>query len=360
MTMVDFASDPAPGQDQALRRALGAAAIGVYDLRLPQGQGHFDDECLKILGYGPAFRGAFLHGFSPLVHPQDRAALMGQRQGASGWVPGPFEEEVRRMRADGSYAWVRWVGEALPQGADGAGLRLVGTLQDVSTWHRAQAELRKAREQIQALSAHVEAHLEAERKLIAAEVHDQCGQVLTLVKMEVSALGDAIGSNVEAAQSLQRLNRQVDELVRMSRDIIARLRPPALNLGLVAALEWLAGHWSRQTGMACEFSSTVEDLALSDETTTTLFRIVQESLTNATRHARAGWVHVGLAVHDGQLDLRVADNGKGFDPSADHTGHFGLLGMRERAQRVGAVLEVVSQPGAGTQVRLSMPLPAVA
>jgi signal transduction histidine kinase len=83
-------------------------------------------------------------------------------------------------------------------------------------------------------------------------------------------------------------------------------------------------------------------------------------LTNAARHAQAGWVHVSLRVSEDGLDLRVADNGRGFDMGADHAGHFGLLGMRERAQRVGAHLEVNSAPGAGTQVRVSMPLPATA
>jgi signal transduction histidine kinase len=182
--------------------------------------------------------------------------------------------------------------------------------------------------------------------------------VLTLVKMEIAALRSA--ARQAPLDSVQRLDDLVDDLVQLSRDVIARLRPPALDLGLVPALEWLAREWTSQSGMACEFSSTVDDLALPDDKATTLFRIVQESLTNATRHAQAGWVHVGLRVSEDGLDLRVADNGRGFDTGADHAGHFGLLRMRERAQRVGAHLEVNSAPGAGTQVRVSMPLPATA
>ena len=109
--------------------------------------------------------------------------------------------------------------------------------------------------------------------------------------------------------------------------------------------------------MACEVSGALDDLALPDEQATTLFRVVQESLTNAARHARATWVYIRLGVRQGQLDLRVADNGCGFDPEADHAGHYGLLGMRERALRVGARLELNSRPGAGTEVRVAMPLP---
>jgi signal transduction histidine kinase len=183
--------------------------------------------------------------------------------------------------------------------------------------------------------------------------------LLTLLKLELAALRGAIEPDSLQAACVHRLGASVDELVAMSRDLIARLRPPALDLGLVPALEWLAGQWTRQTGLACEFSCALDDLALPDEQATTLFRVVQESLTNAARHARATWVHIRLGVRQGELDLRVADNGCGFDPGADHAGHYGLLGMRERALRVGARLELNSRPGAGTEVRVAMPLPTV-
>ena len=348
----------ATAQLQALRLALKASRIGVFDIRLPEGQGQFSDDCLEVLGYGAEYREAFLRGFSPLVHPQDRAAMLRGRHGAQAQDSHHFELEARRMRCDGTYGWVRWIGQVVEHDGPEAGLRLVGTLEDVNDWHRAEAELRQARQQLQALSEHVEAQLEAERKLIASEVHDQCGQVLTLVKMEIAVLRNAARQAPLMLDSVQRLDELVNDLVQLSRDVITRLRPPALDLGLVPALEWLAGEWARQAGMACEFSCAVDDLALPDDKATTLFRIIQESLTNAARHSQAGWVHVGLRVSEDGLDLRVADNGRGFDTGADQPGRFGLMGMQERAQRVGARLEVTSTPGAGTQVRVSMPLSA--
>jgi len=353
-------TDLAPAQLRALRLALKASRIGVFDIRLPEGQGQFSDDCLEVLGYGAEYREAFLRGFSPLVHPQDRAAMLRGRHDTLVRDARRFELEARRMRCDGSYGWVRCIGQVVERDGPDASLRLVGTLEDVNDWHQAETDLRRARQELQDLSEHVETQLETERKLIASEVHDQCGQVLTLVKMEIAALRSAARQAPLMLDSVQRLDDLVDDLVQLSRDVIARLRPPALDLGLVPALEWLAGEWTRQTGMACDFSCTVDDLALPDDKATTLFRIVQESLTNAARHAQAGWVHVSLRVSEDGLDLRVADNGRGFDTGADHAGHFGLLGMRERAQRVGAHLEVKSAPGAGTQVRVSMPLPAAA
>ncbi|MEI8267163.1 MAG: ATP-binding protein [Betaproteobacteria bacterium] len=350
--------EPASAQLRALRLALKVSRIGVFDIRLPEGLGQFSDDCLDVLGYGAEYREAFLRGFSPLVHPQDRAAMLKRRQGVPGQPARNFQLVARRMRADGSYGWVRCIGQAVKRDGPDAGLRLVGTVEDVNDWHQAEARLRQARQQLQALSEDVEAKLEAERKLIASEVHDQCGQVLTLVKMEIAALRSAARQAPLMLDSVQRLDELVNDLVQLSRDVITRLRPPALDLGLVPALEWLAGEWARQTGMACEFSCTVDDLVLPDDKTTTLFRIIQESLTNAARHAQAGWVHVDLGVSEDGLDLRVSDNGRGFDTEADQTGHFGLMGMQERAQRVGARLEVTSAPGAGTQVRVSMPLSA--
>lgn len=345
---------------QAVRQALMAARIGILDVRLPDGDGYFSPECLEVLGYTQQDADAFMRGWLPLVHPNDLPVYTTNWRRALGGETNRLEIEVRRMRSDGSYRWVRMVGRVLERDAAGLATRLVATMEDVETRHDTEDDLRAAQHQLQALSAHVEAHLEAERKLIASEVHDQCGQVLTLVKMEIAALRSAARQAPLMLDSVQRLDDLVDDLVQLSRDVIARLRPPALDLGLVPALEWLAADWTRQTGLACEFTCTVDDLALPDDKATTLFRIVQESLTNAARHAQAAWVHVGLRVNEDGLDLRVADNGRGFDTGADHAGHFGLLGMRERAQRVGAHLEVNSAPGAGTQVRVSMPLPATA
>ncbi len=344
----------------ALRVALRAARIGVFDIHLPDGRGYFSQECLEVLGFGLEDLETFRLGWVPLLHPEDVPTFLANRRRTYSGETNRFEEVVRRMRRDGHYGWVRMVGEVVERDAQGAPTRLVAMLEDVDARQRGEAELRAAQQQIQALSAHVEARLEAERKLIASEVHDQFGQLLTVLKLELSALRGTVAPDGSQAACLQRLDASVDELVGMSRDLIARLRPPALDLGLVPALEWLAGQWTRKTGMACEFSCALDDLALPDEQATALFRLVQESLTNATRHARATWVHIRLGVRQGELDLRVADNGCGFDPTADHTGHYGLLGMRERALRMGARLELNSRPSAGTEVRVAMPLPAVA
>ena len=344
----------------AVQVALRASRIGIFDIHLPDGRGYISQECLDVLGYGLGQWEAFRQGWVPLLHPDDVPVFLDNRRRVFSGETNRFEEEVRRMRADGRYGWVRLVGEVVERNADGAPARLVATVEDVDARHRAEDALRVAQQRMRALSARVEARVEAERKLIASEVHDQCGQLLTVLKLELAALRGAIEPDSLQAACVHRLEASVDELVAMSRDLIARLRPPALDLGLVPALQWLAVQWTRQSGLACDFSCELDDLALPDARATALFRVVQESLTNATRHAQATAVHIRLGVREGELDLRVADNGCGFDPRADHAGHYGLLGMRERAQRVGGRLELKSRPGDGTEVRVVMPLPSAA
>lgn len=343
---------------EGLRRALKPAGIGFLDVALPNGKRYFSEECMTVMGYGPEDRELFQRGWSPRVHPDDLPGFLENRRRALGGASDHFVEEVRRMRCDGSYGWVRFVGAVIERDPQGVARRMVATLEDVDARHRAEDQLRAAQQKIQALSAHVEAQLEDERKHIAAEVHDQCGQLLTVMKMELSDLRAATRSDHRLTERVQRLDVIADELVQMSRDLINRLRPPALDLGLVPALEWLTQEWTRQTGLTCSFSCALQDLPLPDEKATTLFRIVQESLTNVTRHAQARHVQVELTPSAGGLDLRLADDGCGFDTNADHAGHFGLLGMRERAQRVGARLELRSRPGLGTEVLVTMPLQA--
>lgn len=339
-----------------LQRALRAAGIGYLDLQLPTGNRFYTDECLTVMGYGPQDREVFQRGWVPLIHPDDVAIYRENRRRAFSGQIDRFEEEIRRMRRDGTFGWLRCVGEVIERDSQGQTLRLVATIEDVDARHRAEDDLRRARQEIQALSAHIESHLEAERKLIASDVHDQCGQVLTVLCMELAALRADVQPSDPQAARVERLQAVTNELVRMSRDLITRLRPPALDLGLVPALEWLTQDWERQTGLVCQFWSVLEDLPLPDEVVTTLFRVVQECLTNATRHAQASRVRVDLAVQRASLELRVADDGRGFDVKADPAGHFGLLGMRERAQRVGARLELHSQRGRGTEVRVCLPL----
>lgn len=193
--------------------------------------------------------------------------------------------------------------------------------------------------------------LEEERKHVSRELHDELGQQLAALRMEVSVLGLQAGDQPPLkAEHVDMLVDRVDRLVRSLRGLVTQLRPPALDGGLAAALNWLVEEFRRGTGMACELELEAEH-ELAPDQATMVFRIAQESLTNIRRHAGASHVTMRLECSSERVVLSVRDDGLGFDAAARADG-YGLLGMQERARLLGGELGVTSAPGAGTTVRL--------
>ena len=149
----------------------------------------------------------------------------------------------------------------------------------------------------------------------------------------------------------------VDDLVKIVRRIASELRPPILDqLGLPAAVEWLAQDFSRRSGIACDVTLLPVNDAITDDLATALFRIVQEGLTNVSRHAGASHVEIGLGVSGGCVTLEISDDGRGITEAATNGPQsLGILGMRERAAALGGVLEVVPRPDGGTRVSAWFP-----
>ncbi|WP_459867491.1 PAS domain S-box protein [Endothiovibrio diazotrophicus] len=218
-------------------------------------------------------------------------------------------------------------------------------------------ELKEAERQMRRLTAHREAAREEERKRIAREVHDELGQLLTALRMNVSLLrlrfGEASPPLLEHARRMMEL---VDRTLQVVRDVAARLRPAALDMGIGSALEWLAGEFSRHSGLPCEMRVDDGEIALEETRATAVFRIAQESLTNVARHAGAGRVWLTLERRGAHCLLEVRDDGVGFDPALGRRNSFGLVGLRERAQILGGELEIDSAPGRGTTVTLRIPV----
>jgi len=214
------------------------------------------------------------------------------------------------------------------------------------------SELEQSRSQIRLLSRHNANALEQERTRVSRELHDEMAQQLAALRMEVTLmhrLSNQSGRREDLP--VQGLVNRVDAVIRSIRDLVTQLRPPALDGGLIAAIRWLAARFEQQTGIACE-------LALADcpgfahpDAATMAFRVVQESLTNIRRHAKAKTVRIRLDAEGGSCRLEIIDDGVGFDPKAVHAG-YGLLGMEERAAALGAMFEIISSPMQGTTVRV--------
>lgn len=238
------------------------------------------------------------------------------------------------------------------------GLLLMATVRDVTERKKAEAELKDSRQKLRELAAQTEAARESERKHIAREVHDELGQVLTALRMDLSLLGMQAGSSFQpVTDKLQSMKGLVDRAILGVRNVAANLRPSALDMGLVAAIEWLRDEFVRHTGVPCEIHVSDDNIDLDEARAVVIFRIVQESLTNVTRYAQASKVAIALEPHDDSLWLEVRDDGQGFSPSLVEKGKsFGLLGMRERAIALGGRVEVVSAPGQGTLISVKIPM----
>jgi len=225
---------------------------------------------------------------------------------------------------------------------------------------RAEEKLTKSRERLRNLSGRLQSVLEEERTRISREIHDELGQALTAMKLDLSSVRRSLisGGMAEQSERVQEIERAVIRLIRTVRKIAAELRPGILDeLGIVAAIEWMAKDFQNRTGIGCSVSIRAVEKISDTVRATAIFRIVQEVLTNVMRHAAASQVDVSLEKKDDTLILEVKDNGIGimegriFDSKS-----LGLVGIRERALLLGGEAVVSGKPGEGTLVRVILPI----
>jgi len=236
----------------------------------------------------------------------------------------------------------------------------LGQREHLAQLRRGAAELRASRQQMRELAAHQMVLKEEERKRIAQEIHDELGQRLTVLRMDLSMLPRAVRADPAGLLPGQvaELKASLDSIVAIVRDIAGRLRPATLDVGLEAAAEGLVEEFRASLGIPCELDNRLPSgLALDDKLATAAFRIIQESLTNVARHADATRLRVVLAMKDGSLHMQVHDDGRGLDLESGHPNpSFGLSGMRERAAMLGGKVEITSKPGEGTTVDARIPV----
>jgi len=223
---------------------------------------------------------------------------------------------------------------------------------------RADAELAESRQRLAELAEHLQTSIEQERADIAREIHDDIGGALAAVKLDLAW----VGRRANDAETQRHVNSALDMLqhaLGASQRIMMNLRPPILDQGLVAAVDWLATGFERRTGLRVHVRRTAERIEVPREVQLVAYRTAQEAMTNVAKHA-TGASHVDIDLNDGEgvLTLEVSDNGPGLDAAALRKAKsFGLLGLRERAAKVGGWLDVSSSPR-GTSVILSVPLAA--
>ena len=205
------------------------------------------------------------------------------------------------------------------------------------------------------LATHLQQVREDERGHLARELHDELGALLTAAKLDVARLKSRLaGQPDEVVQRLQHLAETLNRGIALKRRIIEDLRPSSLaNLGLTPSLEILAREFSERSGV--EVTTSLEPVDLDDRMQLTVYRLVQESLTNLAKHANARHAQVSVHAHGSHVEVTVRDDGKGFDPAAARPTTHGLAGMRHRVEASGGRLVIDTQPGSGTCVRAVLP-----
>ncbi len=224
---------------------------------------------------------------------------------------------------------------------------------------RAEEKIRISRERLRNLSGHLQSLLEEERTRISREIHDELGQSLTALKLDLSLIRRRLvsGGLAEQAAKVQEIEHTVIRIIRTVRKIATKLRPGILDeLGVAAAIEWMAKDFQNRTGIACKVTIQKADKISDTVRATAIFRIVQEALTNVMRHAAASQVNVSLKKKDDTLIVEVRDNGIGImEGRIFGSNSLGLIGIRERVRLLGGDTVVSGKPGEGTLVRVTLP-----
>ncbi len=311
----------------------------------------------KLIYINPAYERLFgkpvssmyerLRSFIDSVHPNDRSKVASMVEARARGVHAAAEYRI--IRADKSVRWIR--SRSFPiKNADGITYRLGGTAEDITEEKEAEIQLRNFSRRLLEVQ-------EKDRKHIAQELHDDIGQVLTAVRLNLQNLQNQTES-LGLIRQIQEDIKVIDEAVTRVRNLSFELRPSLLDdLGLAAATRWCVERYARRAGIKAhvEINSEIALERVSRDVETACFRILQESLTNIARHAKARNVYVVLSVVESNVVMSVKDDGIGMEQSAlktsiDHASTLGLRGMEERALAAGGHLEIISAVGRGTEL----------
>ncbi|MDH4286551.1 MAG: MASE1 domain-containing protein, partial [Gallionella sp.] len=294
------------------------------------------------------------------LHGDDAASFDASRSAAAAKLD-IWNWEGRIVTGEAGEKWVNL--RATPYRREDEAVVFDGILFNITDSKRVEIELKESRRSLRKLAVAEAKAREEERKHIAREVHDELGQILTALRINVSLLRIQFGeANPPLLEKVQFINGLVDRALQGVRNVSTDLRPAALDMGIVSAIKWLGKEFTEHTAIPCVIEiengeNVGEDIDLDEVRAVVIFRIVQESLTNVARHAVADSVKISVARNGNLLAVTVHDNGKGFDPQEPAAKNsFGLLGMRERTLALGGNIDFCSARGSGTVISVNIPI----
>lgn len=339
-----------------------ATTDAIWDLNVETKMVWWSAGIQKLFGYPPADVSPNLDWWLERLHPEDKERVTRELERVADSGRRSWAGHYRFRRQDGSYASVLDRGYIIHDAA-GKPVRVVGGISDISERRRAEEALECSRRQLRALAARLQSGREEERANVAREIHDELGQVLTAIKMNLDWLERGLDERGEGTALNPLLERVVEsaEMTESAMKSVQRiatdLRPGALDhLGLAEALQQEASRFQQRGGITCVLDLPPEPLKLPKQVATAVFRVFQEALTNIGRHANATAVRIRLSADAEKLVLLVEDNGQGIPPEATADSRsLGLQGMRERASVLGGEVTISPIKPSGTRVSLRLP-----
>lgn len=347
--------------EERFQLAVSGATAGLWDWNPHTGHMYLSPHFNEIMGYDEDELPNEAQALDGVIHPDDFDMVAGRLR-AHLEHKAPYNVEYRVRAKSGEFRWIQSRGQAQWDEA-GIAYRMVGWIMDVTDRKQDEEALRTSREELQRLSANIEHIREEEKARIARELHDDLGQLLTALKIEMGQLEHTLhGVLHEAAKTaLSRVYALLDQLVGSVRRIAADLRPVMLDdLGPIPAIDWFVQQFSSRHRVKVRTRLDLNEVDFNRDSGTEVFRMVQEALTNIARHSGATEAQVEILREAPHCLIRIADNGRGV-PHGARPGRnsFGLLGMRERAARLGGKIEVDTAPGQGFALRITLPLTVV-
>ena len=383
--------------EELFRGAFEQAAVGLAHVSLNGKFLRFNKKLLQIVGYSEEELAEL--NFKDITHPEDLEADLKYVDKLISGELETYSLEKRYIKKNGDIVWILLTG-SIAKDDEGKPKYFIAVIEDiekrkkaeealriahidlevkveertkelsvsnrrlleeVEERRKAEAELDDFKEQLRALSAHLESVREEERLHIAREIHDEFSQRLSAVKIDVGLIYKQISKKnaelnlLEMKKELKNIYSTIEEMFRSMRNLLKKIRPELLEeLGLLEALSLFIHEYEERSGIKCNLVYSLANDPFDLNISIQIYRIIQESLTNVLRHAGADTVDINLSQSNNHIELHLSDNGSGFE-SNDKDGGFGILGMKERAVSVGGNLDVISQPQKGTIVKAIFP-----
>jgi PAS domain S-box-containing protein len=343
--------------EERLQLIFEANTVGIWDWNLTTNEVFFNPNWLKSLGYQPGeLKPHSFEAFLDTVHPEDQN-FVHEAIKKSIQEKKPYEINHRIIAPDGSIRIVHDKSKVFYD-LGGNPERVIGTVCDITERKTAEASLRKSGQQLRSLSNKLQSVREEEKKRISREIHDELGQTLTAIKLDLTWLEKRMNvSEPSMIGKIKSIYTHLEDCFETVRRVSTELRPQVLDvMGFCEALQWQAEKFKENTDIKFELNIKPDGIRLESELSTDLFRIFQEALTNVSRHSRATNVLIDFIENTDNYELCVKDDGVGIHNSrVDHSNSLGLLGMRERALIWKGQVEIMGVVGEGTQLKIIIP-----